>query len=151
MLNKRLANFVELVWTAAASVGNSAPRVADAIIKKAFPQTVKEAEIEGAITMLRTGVINEVKSILRGSFGPEEQRDFSEIDEQFRPIVEHLKKKAYFVESAGEYVTVPRLIAEPDLLDDARKFMRRKGEECLAEADRLDELHAAVTAPPTFI
>jgi hypothetical protein len=49
------------------------------------------------------------------------------------------------VESADEYVDVPSLIAEPALLNDARKFMRRKGEECLAEAKILDELYAAVT------
>ena len=40
---------------------------------------------------------------------------------------------------------VPDLIAEPDLLDDARRFMRRKGLECLAEANRLDALYTAVT------
>ena len=36
--------------------------------------------------------------------------------------------------------------AEAALLDDARRFMRRKGIECLAEADRLDALYAAVTS-----
>jgi len=32
------------------------------------------------------------------------------------------------------------------LLDDARRFMRRKGIECLSEANRLDALFAAVAA-----
>ena len=50
------------------------------------------------------------------------------------------------MESAEEYVAIPALIAEPELLDDARRFMRRKGKECLDEADRLDALYVAVTA-----
>jgi len=60
--------------------------------------------------------------------------------------VKDLRSKSYFVESAEEYVAVPDLIVEPDLLDDARRFMRRKGVECLTEADRLDALFAAVTS-----
>jgi hypothetical protein len=59
--------------------------------------------------------------------------------------VKDLRSKSYFAESAAEYVAIPDLIAEPELLDDARRFMRRKGIECLAEADRLDALYAAVT------
>jgi hypothetical protein len=39
-------------------------------------------------------------------------------------------------------------IADLDLLEDARRSMRRKALECLAEADRLDALYAAVTATP---
>jgi hypothetical protein len=35
-----------------------------------------------------------------------------------------------------------------DLLEDARRSMRRKALECLAEADRLYALYAAVTATP---
>jgi hypothetical protein len=36
-------------------------------------------------------------------------------------------------------------IGDRDLLEDARRAMRRKALECLAEADRLDALYAAVT------
>ncbi len=38
--------------------------------------------------------------------------------------------------------------ADPALLAEARRSMRRKALECLAEADRLDALYAAVTATP---
>ena len=37
-------------------------------------------------------------------------------------------------------------IADLDLLEDARHSMRRKALECLAEADRLDALFAAITS-----
>lgn len=37
-------------------------------------------------------------------------------------------------------------IADLDLLEDARRSMRRKALECLAEADRLDALFAAITS-----
>ena len=39
-------------------------------------------------------------------------------------------------------------IADLDLLEDARRSMRRKALECLAEADRLDALYGAVTSTP---
>jgi hypothetical protein len=37
-------------------------------------------------------------------------------------------------------------IADLGLLEDARRAMRRKALECLAEADRLDALFVAVTS-----
>ena len=95
--------------------------------------------------MLRTGIISEVKRILRNRDDGLGQGDFADRCDAFAPLVRDLRSKSYFVESAAEYVVVPDLIAEPDLLDDARQFMRRKGLECLAEADRLDALYAAVT------
>jgi hypothetical protein len=145
MLNNRTANFAELVWSAAAKVGNNAPAITDKIMKRAFPQTCAEARIEGADKMLRVGVIADVKRILKHGSIDETQIDFSELAPAFATIAQKLKSKTYFVESADEYVDVPSLIAEPALLNDARKFMRRKGEECLAEAKILDELYAAVT------
>jgi len=86
-----------------------------------------------------------VKRILRNRHDGLTQTDFADRCDAFAPLVSDLRSKSYFVESAQEYVVVPDLIAEPDLLDDARRFMRRKGLECLAEADRLDALYAAVT------
>jgi hypothetical protein len=65
MLNNRTANFAELVWSAAAKVGNNAPAITDKIIRRAFPQTCAEAHIEGADKMLRVGVIADVKRILK--------------------------------------------------------------------------------------
>lgn len=145
MLNKRTANFAEMVWSAAAKVGNNAPAITDKIIKRAFPQTCTEARIEGADKMLRAGVIADVKRILKRGAVDETQVDFSDMAPEFAKIVQALKSKTYFVESANEYVDVPSLIADPALLDDARKFMRRKGEECMAEANILDELYVALT------
>jgi hypothetical protein len=73
------------------------------------------------------------------------QTDFADRCDAFAPLVSDLRSKSYFVESAEEYVAVPNLIEDPELLNDARRFMRRKGRECLAEADRLDALYLAVT------
>lgn len=63
MLNRRYANFAEMVWVTAAKVGNSAPAIADKIMKRAFPKTYEEAEIEGADRMLRIGVIDQIKAM----------------------------------------------------------------------------------------
>jgi hypothetical protein len=145
MLDSQTAAFAERVWAIAARLGNNAPKIADDIMEAAFPLTCTQAREEGALRMLRTGIISEVKRILRNRDDGVGQADFSEVCDGFVPLVKALRSKSYFVEGAEEYVAVPDLIAEPDLLDDARRFMRRKGRECLAEADRLDALYAAVT------
>ena len=97
--------------------------------------------------MLRTGIITEVKRILRNAGPMVWGRPISRMSAtSFAPLMKDLRSKTYFVEGAAEYVAIPDLIAEPELLDDARRFMRRKGKECLDEADRLDALFAAVTS-----
>jgi hypothetical protein len=147
MLNTKLALFHELVWKAVDRVGYSAAAITDAIIALAFPETVKVAEREGAFTMLRTGVNDAVRGVLK-TVPDERQIDFAQVDPQFRTILKRigLKNVRYYVESLGAHVPVPELMGKPSLLDDARKYMRRKGEECIAEATRLDELYAAVIA-----
>ena len=145
MLDSQSAGFAERVWDVASQLGNNAPKIADDMMEDAFPLTCSQARQEGALRMLRTGIITEVKRILRTQDEAVGQADFSDLCESFAPLVKDLRSKSYFVESAAEYVAIPHLIAEPELLDDARRFMRRKGKECLDEADRLDALHAAVT------
>lgn len=144
MLNKRRPELNDLVWDAASRVGHNAPKIADDIIASTFPRTHAEAMIEGADKLLRDGLIATVKGILRTSGEPDGQVDFAEIDPSFRPLVQGLKRPSYYAESRGEYVSLADLIAEPTLLDDARKYLRRKGDECIAEASRLDQLYAAV-------
>ncbi len=145
MLDSQAAGFAERVWEVASQLGSNAPKIADDMMEAAFPLTCTQARQEGAMRMLRTGIITEVKRILRNRSDILSQSDFSEICKTFTPFVQDLRSKSYFVESAEEYVAIPALIADPELLDDARRFMRRKGKECLDEADRLDALYAAVT------
>lgn len=145
MLDSQSAAFAERVWDVASQLGNNAPKIADDIMEATFPLTCSQARAEGAMRMLRTGIISEVKRILRNRRDLEHQTDFADRCDAFPPLVSDLRSKSYFVESAEEYVAVPDLIAEPDLLDDARRFIRRKGLECLAEANRLDALYTAVT------
>ena len=144
MLDSQTAGFAERVWEVASQLGSNAPKIADDMMEAAFPLTCTQARQEGAMRMLRTGIITEVKRILRTQGDAVGQADFADVCEAFAPLVKDLRSKSYFVESAEEYVAIPDLIAEPALLDDARKFMRRKGKECLDEADRLDALYAAV-------
>jgi hypothetical protein len=145
MLDSQSAAFAERVWEVASQLGNNAPKIADDIMGEAFPLTCSQARAEGAMRMLRTGIISEVKRILRNRHDVTSQTDFADRCDAFAPLVSDLRSKSYFVESAEEYVAVPDLIEDPDLLNDARQFMRRKGRECLAEADRLDALYTAVT------
>jgi len=136
MLDSQAAAFAERVWGYAARLGNNAPRIADDIMEAAFPLTCSQARQEGALRMLRTGIISEVKRILRNRDDGLSQLDFAEVWGAFAPLVKKLRSKSYFVESAQVYVGIHALIAEPELLDDARQFMRRKGIECLGEANR---------------
>ena len=112
-----------------------------------FLETCSAASDEGAFSMFRQGVLSSITTILRKSPPTNSsQIDLAEISQEFRSIVSELKSRAYFVEAMGEQVAVETLIADPALLDDARKFMRRKSIECAEEADRLDRLYVAVTA-----
>lgn len=152
MLDSQSAAFAERVWEVASQLGNNAPKIADDIMGEAFPLTCSQARAEGAMRMLRIGIISEVKRILRNRHDVTTQTDFADRCDAFAPLVSDLRSKSYFVESAAEYVAVPDLIEDPGLLNDARQFMRRKGRECLAEADRLDALYAAVTGEkPTTV
>ena len=65
MLDSQSAAFAERVWDVASQLGNNAPKIADDIMEAAFPLTCSQAREEGALRMLRTGIISEVKRILR--------------------------------------------------------------------------------------
>lgn len=147
MLQKRNADFAEEVWRASARLDSmSPPRIGDDIINRLFPRTVNAAEDEGAGTMLRKGVIAAVKTVLGGIGDDAGQGDLANIDPTFAPQVHALKRPSYHVEARGELVPIAELIRTPELLDDARKFMRRKSIETAEEADRLDQLYDAVIA-----
>lgn len=145
MLTDKLRPFVDAVNVAIAKHGKNAPAIADEVIGKVFPSTILAAEEEGADAMLRNGVIAKVKRMI--SVGGETgQMDFGGIAPDFLPIVKQLHSHSHFVPSACEYVHVSELIADPSLLDEARKFKRKKGEETIAEAEILDRLYSAVMA-----
>jgi hypothetical protein len=144
MNSNRVTTFAIYVWDAADHVGRSAPRIVDAILNDVFPATSDAAETEGATKILRKGCIAEVKRILHTVRQTDGQTDFEQIDPSFMPLIRRLQRPSYFVPELDVEVPVSQLIAEPVHLDAARHFMRGKGMECLAEADRLDRLYQAV-------
>ena len=146
MPNRFTPDFATHVWQSAARLGRSAPRIVDDILRDVFPETALAAETEGATKILRTGCISEVKRVLRAPQSCDGQANFGEIDPTFRPYVAPLQRPSYFVPEREEEIPVAELITAPDDLDAARRFMRQKGMECLAEADRLDLLFEAVVA-----
>lgn len=147
MLNDKLSVFYQAVHDAMVDVGNSAPRIADRVIAEAFPDTNDAAEREGADRMLRDGVVDFLtKYLKRNANAPIEQGDFAQISEQFLDIVGRLQSHSHYVPSLQQHMSVGYLIANPDQLDEARKFKRQKGEETLAEAAALDELYEAVVS-----
>jgi hypothetical protein len=146
MLRKRVGEFAEAVWRVAASVGLNAPKVVDALLVETFPVTASAAEEEGASGIFRKGLTSEVNRVLKAAGGDDRQIDLDAEHSDFRPLVQALSRSTYKVDESEERIPVSRLISEPNLLDQARKYMRRKGEECLAEAQKLDELYAAVIA-----
>lgn len=149
MLNDKLSLFYRLVNEAVAIHGLSAPHVADEIIAVAFPGTASAAHAEGADSMLRNGVIaflaRHFKKTVPVDVSSDRQFALPLIPEPLTPIVSRLKAESHYVEQLSEYIPVALLIANPEWLDDARKYKRQKGEETLAEATILDELYAAIT------
>lgn len=152
-MHKRNPDFTHHVWEAADQLGRSAPRIVDHILQLVFPNTTDAARTEGASRVLRTGCIAEVKRVLHGVRDGAGQSDFGEISASFLPLIRQLQRPSYFVPERDEEVPIEELIAMPGQLDAARHFMRRKGMECLDEADRLDRLYDAVMrradAPPS--
>lgn len=146
MLKAKLQTFYELIDRARTKVGDSAPRITDEVIQQSFPRTCIEAEMEGCDQMLREGVKNAVAKYIRKPPQDERQRTFADLDPEILPLAKQLPSAAYFVpdDQGGEYVSVPDLCFDIARLDGARAFMRRKGEEVLAEADRLDDLYRAL-------
>jgi len=138
-------DFAQYVWNAVPSVGRSAPRIVDRILRSVFPETTEAAEREGAHRVLRKGCIAEVKRVLHATGPVEHQADFANIAPSFLPLVKNLQRPSYFVPEVDEEIPLTQLIAEPTLLNSARCYMRAKGMECLAEADRLDQLFFAIT------
>lgn len=133
-----------LIHDAISDVGASAPRVADRIIGVAFPDTVASSKREGCETIFRRGLIQFVSRYLRKHKINPTQADFGDIAPEFLPLTAALKSTTYSVPSLGEVVEIADLIRAPEMLDEARKFMRTKGMECLSEAKALDLLYEAV-------
>lgn len=147
MLKLVLMPFYEAIDEARAHVGDNAPRIADTIISRTFPESFEASEREGCDRMLRSGVINAVKRYIRKPPAEDRQRSLADIDPDFLPIADRLNSGSYFTPTidGGEYKTIVDLIADPKKLDAARKFLRQKGIENINEADVLDELYSAVT------
>lgn len=147
MLKAVLSHFYALADEARQKFGDNAPKVTDDIIEAAFPRTVEAATVEGCDRMLREGVMGAVKDLIRRPPADERQRTFNDIAPELMPLAEKLGSVAYYVPSAsgpGRYMSVPDLCHDARALDAARQFMREKGEECLREAKRLDQLFEAV-------
>lgn len=146
MLKETLSHFYELADDARARFGDNAPKVTDAIIEAAFPETFGAALTEGCDRMFRDGVKEAVTKLIRKPPQDDRNRSFNDIAPGLMPLASKLGSVAYFVPAldGGEYISVPDLCADPVALDGARRFMRQKGEECLSEAKKLDDLYFAV-------
>ena len=123
----------------------SGPAVADAIIARVFPSTLKASKGEGAEHILRNGLIAHVARVLKASTPQVAQKDFAALETSFGEYIKPLKSQSYFVPSRSEYVSVPDLIARPEQIKEAAAALRQHGEDCIAEAVRLDRLFEAVT------
>jgi hypothetical protein len=147
MLHDRRTEFVSLVWMTVRRTGRSAPRIANDLMGRMFPESMVATQKEGGDRYFRAGVIAAIKRVIKQKDkGAPTQADFDEIDPSFRPLVESLGSATYYVEQLRMHMTVRELIDDPELLDDARKFMRRKTDENLAETRKLDALYEAVIA-----
>lgn len=146
MSSEVINEFHAAVWVSAAKHGMKPSHVAADIMEELYPQTLSAAGDEGALAYLRDGINKAVKQVFSAKPKDENQDSLFDIDASLMPHVENLKRFSFYVEAIDEFLTVTDLIKNVRWLDDARKHLRRKGEETLAEASRLDKLYAAVIA-----
>lgn len=148
MLNNKLNLFYDEVRRCASEVGNSPTKITDKIISEVFPETTRHAEQEGADRMLRTGVIAEVRRLITSRGFETKNGHFAEVapGAGFGHITSKLHRGSYLVPSLGEYLPIEALIAELDYLDEARKALRKHGEDTITEADWLDQLYREAKA-----
>jgi hypothetical protein len=144
MLNSQTNVLNDAVWAAVAKLDTmNTAKIVDHIIEEAAPGTVAAARHEGFFPMLRSGVMAHVRKILGTKIDEDGAPSLFDIHPDLAPYASALKRGAYYVESLDEFVSLAALIENVRLLDDARKYMRRKGEETLAEANALDKLYYA--------
>lgn len=137
----------DAVWEAVGKIGTmNTAKVVDHIIEEVLPETVATSRREGVYGMLRSGVMTHVRKILGAKIEEECAPSLFDLHQSLAPYASTLKRGAYYVESLDEFVSLARLVKETSLLDEARRYMRRKGEETLAEANALDKLYHAALA-----
>lgn len=149
LLKETLSHFYQMADDARARLGESPAKITNDIIERAFPETVAASETEGCDRMFREGVLAAVKHYIRKPGEDTRQSSFEDIFPGLLPYVEALGSVSYYVPSGsggeGVFMHVADLCQQPEALDAARKFMRLKALETSREADRLDDLYAAVT------
>lgn len=120
----------------------SAADITDRLLPRLYPNTQKASAGEGCNAYFRSGVMNAVRGVIANMPDPN-QGDFEQVHPGLLPYARTLRKKAYYVPELHEYVTISELLTTLELLDSARKHERKKGEETIAEAERLDALYFA--------
>lgn len=152
MLKSKLEHFYAAVDMARQTVGESPAKIADEVIKTAFPHSYDSTREEGCDDMLRVGVIKAITRYITKPAASERQTHMNDIEPDLLPLVEPLSKTAYLVPSLegsvvdedtrtiGFYVPIADLIADLDALKSARDFLAEKAGHVQAEADKLSVL-----------
>lgn len=152
MAGRTWSSFETMVDTLVASLGTAkAGVIAEAVISRLYPKTKASAEAELAWRHFYSGVAGSVRAYLKHTASPstvDPDTFFARHPELF-PFIERLSHTSYYTPAQDEYVSIYALCENPEMLDSARRFMRQKGVEVLAEADLLDELYDAVKAGKT--
>lgn len=145
MLNESL--FATMIESAIIALKTSKPgKIAEEVLPKLFPKTFKAASDEGASAHLLNGFTAAVRAHVKSlpMLAESAQETFFARHPKLFPYIQELSHHTYYSPNVDQYVSIFELCEKPELLDSARKFMRQKGEETIAEADRLDDLYNAV-------
>jgi len=162
MLKSKLEHFYAAVNSARQEVGESPTRIADEVMRAAFPASYDATRTEGCDDMLRRGVIDAIKRYMTKPAAAERQMHMNDIAPDVLPLVEPLGKSAYLVPSPqgseedeetrtiGFYVPVADLVNDLAALEAACDFLDAKAGHVQAEANKLRallrHLQAAVAA-----
>lgn len=104
----------------------------------------------GGYSHFRNGVCEHVRKILKGwaeNRGKKalstDQLDFSEIDENFRPLVSKINRESVYIPSSKTYEPLIQLIEanNSSLIKEAFNYLRQGAKDDLRVADLLEELY----------
>ena len=142
--SKQKSRFAEMVLDAMAGFGPSAAEITTVVMCEAFPKTCAAADEEHATSMLRDGVYNSVRRIIKKNHDDIEQVHINDLHPNLMPYINELNNDRYYVVSTQQWVHVSKLIENRDLFQQAIQFMKLKGKECIEESVRLTDLYEKV-------
>lgn len=144
VIHRQLSAFYQYIDAARNRVRGDTGSIAAAVIFDAFPETVTASKGEGCERIFFAAVQEEIRDCIKKPKVPKNQLTWDDVPGFLVVLMKELKSEAFFVpddKGGGELVDIGVVVKNLPKLDLARKYLRKKGDETLAEATRLDGIY----------